>query len=220
MNGLRHMCELAIAGPADARQYGFGAAAMIRRRAEIMFNSAPLACATLLVLVASMLSACASAPQYLYNVDPAADVAKYRTYGFFDERRPEQAAYQSVAHRHLKAAISREMQARGYQPSDQPELLVNIHLQRRSEGELTRTAADYYQYRHGLYAWRDGVSTATQDYSDGTLNIDVIDFAAHRLVWEGIAVGSISQRMYENLEGTIDAVTAKLFERFPRQAQM
>lgn len=164
------------------------------------------------------LAACASGPQYLVNVDGAANFSSYRTFGFFDEREPRKSAYQSVAHRHLKSAIVREMLARGYRRSEQPELLVNIHLQRREDAQDRPRASDYYSYRSGHYAWRAGVPAVSGDYTDGTLNIEVIDPASRELLWEGIAVGGISQRMYENLEATIDTVTAKLFERFPRQS--
>lgn len=164
------------------------------------------------------LSGCASSPEYFFNVDTAASLASYRTFGFFDEREPRKAAYQSVAHRHLKSAIAREMQARGYQRSAEPELLVNIHLQRSEDARGGHTASDYYSYRAGHYAWRAGVPTVSGSYTDGTLNIDVVDPASRELLWEGIAVGSVSQRMYENLEATIDAVVAKLFEGFPKQS--
>ncbi|HEY0685661.1 MAG TPA: DUF4136 domain-containing protein [Steroidobacter sp.] len=177
-------------------------------------------CAALLMFAMSAIGGCASSPQYFYNVDSAANLANYRTFGFFDEREPGMAAYQSVAHRHLKSAIVRELLARGYRRSEQPELLVNIHVQRRDQAPAAREGggSDYYTYRGDHYAWRAGVPTVASDYSDGTLNIDVIDPASRALLWEGIAVGSVSQRMYESLEATIDSVVAKLFERFPKQS--
>lgn len=181
----------------------------------------PVPCPVLIIVAMLATGGCASSPQYLFNVDGAANVSSYRTFGFFDEREPGMAAYQSVAHRHLKSAIVREMLARGYRRSEQPQLLVNIHLQRREDAPDGRGApatSDYYGYRVGHYAWRDGVPTVSSDYADGTLNIDVVDPASRELLWEGIAVGSVSQRMYESLEATIDTVVAKLFERFPKQA--
>lgn len=162
--------------------------------------------------------ACASAPKYFINQDSAADLTSYRTFGFFDERDPRKSAYQSVAHRRLKSAIVREMLSRGYRRSDQPELLVNIHLQRSEDQQPVQGASDYYSYRSGHYAWRAGVPTVSGDYTEGTLNIDVIDPASQELLWEGIAVGSVSQRMYENLETTIDIVVNKLFDSFPKKS--
>lgn len=172
-------------------------------------------------MFALSLTGCASGPQYLYNVDSAADLSRYRTFGFYDEREPGMAAYQSVAHRHLKSAVVREMLARGYRRSEQPELFVNIHLQRGDADLVPQEGgggSNYYSYRNGRYAWRAGVPTVASDYTDGTLNIEVFDPASRALLWEGIAVGSVSQRMYEDLEATIDAVVAKLFERFPGQS--
>lgn len=169
----------------------------------------------------SVIGGCANSSQYFFNQDGAASLASYRTFGFFDEREPGKTAYQSVAHRHLKSAIVREMLARGYRRSEQPELLVNIHLQRRDEAtseQAGKDASDYYSYRIGHYAWRAGVSTVSRNYTEGTLNVDVVDPASRELLWEGVAVGSVSQRMYESLEATIDTVVAKLFERFPKQS--
>lgn len=171
-------------------------------------------CAALLMSVMCAVAGCASGPQYLFNVDRAANFGSYRTFGFYDER-----AYQSVAHRHLKSAITREMQARGYRHAEQPDLLINIHVLYREDADGVATASNYYQYRRDRYSWRAGVETVTSSYADGTLNIDVVDRAAHSLLWEGIAVGSVSQRMYESLEGTIDIVTEKLFEGFPVRKQ-
>jgi hypothetical protein len=164
------------------------------------------------------LHGCASRPQYLVNVDSTASFANYHTFGFFDEREPGMAAYQSVAHRHLKLAIVREMQARGLQRSEKPQLLINIHLQRREDGRDTQNASDYYDYRSGHYTWRTGVATVSGHYTDGTLNIEIFDPASRTLLWEGIAVGSISQRMYEELEATIDKVVARLFTDFPKSS--
>lgn len=50
-----------------------------------------------------------------------------------------------------------------------------------------------------------------------TLNIDVVDRAQKQLLWEGIAIGRITQKMYENLEPTIDAVVKEVFLKFPKQ---
>src|SRR5262245_57061071 len=111
--------------------------------------------AVLLIFATSAIGGCASSPEYLVNVDGAADFASYRTFGFFDEREPGMAAYQSVAHRQLKAAIVKEMLARGYRRSDDPQLLVNVHLQRSDsapDGRARESATDYYSYRDGHYA--------------------------------------------------------------------
>jgi hypothetical protein len=47
------------------------------------------------------------------------------------------------------------------------------------------------------------------------LNIDVVEAAEHKLLWEGIAVGRISERTQNNLQPTVDAVVKQVFGRFP-----
>lgn len=171
-----------------------------------------------LVLSAALLAACASKPEIRSNIDPGADFSKYRTFAFYDEATGRKAAYESFGNQYIKTAIVREMQARGLQQAAAtPDLLVNIHVQTEDKVRVSETPTGYYGYRGGMYGWGGGVATTVENYTEGTLNIDVIDRAASKLVWEGIAVGRINQRARENMQPAIDAVVRQVFERFPTQ---
>lgn len=170
---------------------------------------------TLLFLLTS-LAACTTGPTIRSNLDPAADFNRYTTYGFIDEPAGGTVPYESMGRRHLKAAIDREMQARGFKPSEQPELLVNIHVEQKDKVSVTQEPGGYYGYRAGMYGWGAGTYTSVDQYTEGTLNIDIVERAQKRLLWEGIAIGRITQRMYENLEPTIDAVVKEVFAKFPK----
>jgi hypothetical protein len=166
------------------------------------------------------IAACSSGPTIRSNLDKTADFSRYSTYGFFDEPAGSTAPYESIGRRHLKSAIDREMQARGFKPSEQPELLVNIHVEQKDKVQVSQEPAGYggyYGYRAGMYGWGAGTYTSVDQYTEGTLNIDVVDRAQKKLLWEGIAIGRITQRMYENLEPTIDAVVKDVFLKFPTQ---
>ena len=169
------------------------------------------------VLLAACLAACSSGPTVRSNLDPAADFSRYTTYGFIDEPAGSTVPYESIARRHLKGAIDREMQARGFEPSEDPELLVNIHVEQKDKMRVTQEPGGYYGYRAGMYGWGAGTYTSVDQYTEGTLNIDVVDRSQKKLLWEGIAIGRITQKMYENLEPTIDAVVKEVFTRFPKQ---
>jgi hypothetical protein len=170
------------------------------------------------LLLLALLGACTTGPTIRSNLDPAADFNRYSTYGFIDEPAGTTAAYESISRRHLKSAIDREMQARGFKPADQPDLLINIHVQQKDKVKVTQDPAmGYYGYRGGMYGWGAGTYTSVDQYTEGTLNIDVVDRAQKKLLWEGIAVGRITQKMYENLEPTIDAVVKDVFAKFPKQ---
>lgn len=170
------------------------------------------------VLLLALMAACASTPTIRSNVDPAANFSAYRTFGFLDEVSDSKTSYDSMTQRYLKNAVANEMQARGLQRSDNPDLLVNIHVQSKDKVRVSQTPtgyAGYYGYRGAAYGWGTGVSTTVDNYTEGTLNVDVVDRASRKLVWEGIAVGRISEKARDNPQPAIDAVVKQVFERYP-----
>lgn len=171
-----------------------------------------------LVAIAALLAACASKPEIRSNVDPAADFSRYRTFGFYDEATGRKPDYESFANQYIKSAIVRELQARGLQQAQTPDLLVNIHVQTKDKIRVSETPSasyGYYGYRGSMYGWGAGVSTTVDNYTEGTLNIDVIDRTSSKLLWEGIAVGRINEQARDNMQPAIDAVVKQVFERFP-----
>jgi hypothetical protein len=179
---------------------------------------------TMIVLSASLvLVACASGPTIRSNVDPAADFNRYKTYGFLDEVSGKPPQYASFATQYLKSSISGQMERRGYQRSPDPELLVNFNVATKDKVSVTQTPASssmYYGYRGGMYGWGMGVGTETnvQNYTEGTLNIDVVDRAQKKLLWEGVAIGRIKEKALNDPKPAIEAVVAKVFEKFPEPA--
>ncbi|HEY4370122.1 MAG TPA: DUF4136 domain-containing protein [Steroidobacteraceae bacterium] len=183
-----------------------------------LFRLRPLSLAVLVALLA----ACASKPTIRSNVDPAVNFSQYRSFGFLDEATGHKATYDSFANQYIKSAVVREMQARGLQQAEAPDLLVNVHVQTKDKVRVSETpgtyAGGYYGYRGGMYGWGAGVSSTTVDqYTEGTLNVDVIDRATSKLVWEGIAVGRISSKARDNPQPAIDVVVKQVFERYPAQ---
>jgi hypothetical protein len=171
-----------------------------------------------LTVATALLASCASKPSIRSNQDPAVDFTKYQTFGFFDEVNKRTTAYDSFATRYIKTAVDREMTSRGFQKNEQPQLLVNIHVQTQDKVRVTETpSGGYYGYRYGMYGWGTGVHTSVDNYTEGTLNVDVIDRAESKLLWEGIAIGRISDKSREDPQTAIDAVVKQVFERFPKQ---
>jgi hypothetical protein len=173
----------------------------------------------ILPLLCIGLASCASSPKIRSQSDPGADFSSYRTFGFLDESTGAKPAYASFVAQYLKKAVTREMQARGISPSDNPDLLVNFNLVTKDKVQVSQTPSAYYGYRRG-YSW-GGMSTATTDvssFTEGTLNVDVVDRSKMQLVWEATAVGRVTDKALENPEPAISQVITQLFEKFPRAA--
>lgn len=142
----------------------------------------------------------------------------YRSYEFLETDLNALAAMSVTPEQveALKAAIARQLDARGYvRGADNPDLLVNIGLNVAEKTQTRETnireAPRYIgQYR---YSWRSQ-TVPVGTYREGTLSVDVVDARQHDLVWEG-AVSSVLTRK-TGTDAELDKAMSRLFEKFPR----
>lgn len=177
------------------------------------------AAATLLPVVAlTILAGCASGPRVFSNEDPTANFTTFRTYGFAAPLGTDRPEYSSLTTEFLRQATSRELEARGYRRSDQPDLLVNFFVNTKEKITSSQTMSPgfgYYGYRRGYYGvWGDYDTVVTQ-YTEGTLTVDIVDTSRNQLVWEGTVVGRVREEDRKNLKPVVDSVIAQVFEKFP-----
>ena len=181
--------------------------------------------AGLLTATIAMLAACASGPRIYSSQKPQLDFSSYQTYGYVaDLGTDEPGAPTSLLTQYLRVAVDREMQARGYRyVPEGGDLLVNFYVETQEKIESRRSAPPgpslgfgYYYYRRGLYmAWRSYPDEEISQYTEGTLNIDLADAQRRELVWEGIAIGRVTEEARRNVQAAIDAVVPQMFNEFP-----
>jgi hypothetical protein len=163
------------------------------------------------------LVACATVPDVRAEYDREVDFRSYRTFGFAEVLGTDRAGYETLVSQSLKAATRREMEARGYrfEPA-QPDLLVNFNAHLRERVDIVRMPippSDYYGYRNYV-AWR-AYDVEMHQYTEGTLNIDVVDAARAQLVWEGIATGTVTAEVYRDRQAAIDRAVERIFRKYP-----
>ena len=177
------------------------------------------------ICAALLLAGCATGPRVTTEADPRADFSAYRTWAFYDPLAIESYGYETATSELVKHAVNREMQARGYAyDADNPDLWVNInaYMERRTDVTSIPTVdyGYYYNYRARRYVavpyWSE--RTHVSRYTEGTMNVDLVDAAQNRLVWEGIAVGRASNLNAENREPRINQAVAEIFARYPHRA--
>lgn len=173
----------------------------------------------------ALLTGCATGPRITTEADPRADFSKYRSYAFYSPLALEKHGYSTATSEAAKAAVRRQMEARGYvYDSQNPDLWVNInaYLERRTDVSSIPTVdyAYYYSYRARAYVavpyWDE--RTHVYRYTEGTMNIDLVDVDENRLVWEGVAVGRVSKLEPEERSARIDAAVADIFAHYPHRA--
>jgi len=177
------------------------------------------------LLLTVMLASCASGPTIRTDYDRSVDFSQYKTYAYFQPISIESRNYTSLIGDHFRASIDREMTARGYVKSTNPDLLINVSAVINDKTRVTQTTTmppPYYGYRRGYYdPWRGygyGTETHVSQYSEGTVNIDIVDPKLKRLVWEGVAIGTITDKKRKNARQVISNGVALVFAEYPFRA--
>lgn len=183
-----------------------------------------------LFLIAGLfiLSSCASGPQIQSDYDPTVDFNQYKTFGFFEPMSIEGDNYSTLFGQQFRASIRREMTARGYVESENPDLGVNVSARLQEKTNVTQSVdpmmtAGYYGYRRGYYdPWMSygfGTTTHVSQYTQGTVNVDLVDMSQKRMVWEGIGIGKVKEgRSNTEIRAAIDSGVTTMFEGYPATA--
>lgn len=177
-----------------------------------------------IALVFTLISACASGPNIRSDYDSGVDFSQYKTYNFFSDAGPDSDQYQSLFTQYMITAIDREMQKRGYERSNSPDLLVNFNAILKDKTKVTTSpsmgmSGGYYGYRGGYYDPWGGYGMATEtrvsQYTEGTYNIDLVDAKRKQLVWEAVGVGRIKDDTFENLQQKVNDGVPLFFANYP-----
>lgn len=181
---------------------------------------------TILLALATLLTGCASGPRVYSSLSPEADMSSYQTYSYVPTLGTQtEGEPTTLLTQYLRTAVDREMQARGYRyVPDGGDLLVNFYVEteEKLQSRTARTGPSvgvgfgYYAYRGRLYSsWQTYPETEISQYTEGTLNIDLADAARRELVWEGVAIGRITEEARRNVQAAVDAVVPMVFAEFP-----
>lgn len=178
-----------------------------------------------LALAALLLAACATGPRVTTDGDDRADFSRYRSFAFYEPLALETRGYTTLLSASLKDEVRRQMESRGYVYDEAaPDLRVNINAFVEEKADVvtvpTTGYATYYSYRARALVtvpvWHE--RSELLQYTEGTVNVDLVDSRAKQLVWEGVAVGSAAGRTpAERRERAVVSIV-KIFDAFPHRA--
>ena len=180
------------------------------------------------LLLLAILSACAPGLTVRSDIDPGADFSQFKTYNFFDPMGIEGGYNSPIFGEHFRAAIGGEMSRRGYQVSDQPDLLINVTL--RSDDKVTMRSYTA-PYMTGAYYGRPGgasygsalgvgvgAGTRATRTTEASVFIDFVDFEQRRVVWQGVAVADVNDKVSTRLRDAIFTSVDKVLAEYPHTA--
>ena len=172
--------------------------------------------------VLMLLAACASTPQVRSNVNPNVDFTAFKTYNFaspFGTDRPNgvETPLTSMA----KVSLSRIMESKGYTLADEPDLLVNAFVstqQKMSVVEVPTADPYFYGYRYGGYNTWGGYRTQVNEYTQGTLVVDLVDARNNMLAWEGHAEQRLKSNRDPLTQARVDSVMDLVMVQYTHSA--
>jgi Domain of unknown function (DUF4136) len=172
-----------------------------------------------------LLASCASFPEIRSDYDKNTDFSRYKTFAFIQPLATDQAGYSTITTSLIKRAVQTQLETRGYVYSENtPDLLINFNAKVEDKTVVTQipmpSISHYYEYRGRLYSsWGSyGYETDIDQYKEGTLNIDIVDAARKQLVWEGVAIGRVTQKAIKERETRINAAVQDIFAQYPFKA--
>lgn len=169
-----------------------------------------------------MIAASCSTLQIHSDHDPNANFSRYRTYGWATEPgaaiAPDISGVPSeLIDQRIRGAVDSQLAAKGLRRAsggESPDLLVTYHLKQRQKAEAAGGAGLGFGYGFGPWFGSAGYpSYSYQQYTEGTLVLDLVDARSKRLAWRGIATDKTEGP--EKSDEKISQAIAETLERYP-----
>lgn len=189
----------------------------------------------LLVVLSIVLAGCAATPTVRTDSAPGTDFASFRTFGFVTPLSTDRAGFHSLVSQQLMFSTRRELEVRGLEFVADPaaaDVLVNFYVD-VTENLRVRSTPDrwagptFWNHRRGRYDpwrghahWPSPSRVEVTQFSEGRLNVDLIDRSRNMLVWEGVASQRLTQRTMNDLGPAMDTAVHEIFRELPLEPRL
>lgn len=171
-----------------------------------------------LIIVLALMAAACSSLKVTYDYDKQADFASYKTYAYSEDS--QKLPVNDLNRNRIIEAVDKEMAAKGFTKSDNPDVLVDMHIKTEQKVDATATTmGPGYGGYYGRYGYGGGFSTTSinyNEYIEGTLFVNLVDVAKEQIVWQGRATKIIEENASaEKREKNINYAVQQIFLKYP-----
>lgn len=166
----------------------------------------------LLFFVVSLFTACSSV-RVATDYDTKADFNKYKTFAFY-KTGIDKAPISDLDKKRIMRAVETELKAKGMTKSSNPDVLVSLFTKSR---ERININDNNFGYGWGWNPWMWGGMNRVNvnQYTEGTLFLDIIDAKKKELVWQGIGSGALRMSNVEKREARIKEFVKEIMAKYP-----
>ncbi len=150
-----------------------------------------------------------------YDYDKQVDFTKYKTYTFTEEAM--KLPINELNRDRILKAIETEITAKGFTKTDSPDALIDVMVKTAQRTEAVANSIGGYGY--GRYGFAGGMSSTTvsyNQYTDGTLFINLIDKGTEKIVWMGRGTKTLDENASaDKREANINYAVKLIFYHYP-----
>ena len=160
---------------------------------------------SMLALVLCAFAASASAQSVQSDFDRSFDFSKLKTFSFAVHRFDDALAQDSLNDGRIRHALESKLTAGGFrvEQGERPDFAVDYYVTSRNKFSVQ-------DYSYGPPRWWGRRDIRVDEYTEGTLTVDLIDAKTRQLVWRGRVSGTVE------LKGT-DKKVDKAAEKLVKQ---
>ena len=153
----------------------------------------PIACVLLVTI--------AYAQKVTFDSNPSAPFASYKTYAWTQGT----STADSLMEQRIHEGVAAQLALKGLTPTNAtPDLFVATHA----------VTQDHPQLLVNGFGWGLGGVASVENYTVGTLVVDLYDAKTRQMVWRGVATDSVSSKPQKNAE-RINKAIEKMFAKYP-----
>jgi len=169
----------------------------------------------IMVMISFLFFSCSSTITVTTDYNKGTDFSGYKTYNFVKE--VADIPMNELNKNRLSSSIEKELNAKGLTKSEDPDLIIDIQLNTRTEQSATSYTSYYGGHGRRRYSYGGGFSsthTSINTYIVGTVFINLVDNKKNEMVWQGIGSGTVDFDA-KNREEKIEKNVAKIISRYP-----
>ena len=165
----------------------------------------------LFILFLSALVLSCSPVKTTVNYDEKVDFSEFRSFGFTEDDL--EAAVGQNYRSMILGAVEKELLAKGLSKSDNPDLLVNVHIKTKQVSQ-TNAASQVGYGKYGLQTANSGAYLKYEKYTEGSMFIIMADNGTKIIIWQGVGTrmvdeGVTGEEREENIAEIIQGIISK-----------
>lgn len=165
---------------------------------------------TLWFIIFILIQSCAPS-KVIKFLNSELDYSKYHTYRLINYKSDDKsyAADGMAFYNEIENGIKQNMQAKGYEPADRPDLIARYEI-------VSTTATETRNQNYDPYGYNYYIPPTTKKFTEGIVLIELRDRKEKKLVWQ--ASLDLKYNMRGEAKLTLLQSINRIFETYPYQA--